>query len=149
MRPKTPKSIKSGHENLCYELKIITKSGGIIAEKAKLLEKDMYPHFQKEEKYALPPLGLLLALSDGNWEIYSSEAIKMSEMLQLKLSELKGEHDQIMKTMQDLKVIADEQNNIDAKEFIKDLTLHVEIEDQVLYPATILIGNYLKKLRDE
>jgi len=31
--------------------------------------------------------------------------------------------------------------------FVKDLTQHVDIEDQVLYPATILVGNYLKQMK--
>ena len=147
MKPKTPKSIKNGHENLCRELKNISTFGGKIGEKAKLLEKVMYPHFEKEEKYALPPLGLLLALSEGHWQFDSNEAIKMSETLQSKLDELTIEHENISKALQDLKVAADEENNLYAKQFVKDLTLHVEIEDQVLYPATILIGNYLKNIK--
>ena len=147
MKPKTPKSIKNGHENLCSELKAITAIGGTIGEKAKLLENVMYPHFKKEEKYALPPLGLLLVLSQGHWEIDTDAAIEMSEMLQSKLSELKEEHDIISDALQSLKIIADAENNLKVKQFVKDLILHVEIEDQVLYPTTILIGNYLKNLK--
>lgn len=147
MKPKIPKSIKSGHENLISELQSVIELGGIIGEKAKDLEKIMNSHFKEEEDYALPPLGLLLTLSEGNWEIDSSAAIKMSEMLQSKLSELKKEHENILKVLLKLKSVADEQNIMIAKQFVKDLMLHVEIEDQVFYPATILVGNYLKSLK--
>ena len=147
MTPKTPKTIKHGHEILCTELKLITNMPGEIGEKAKLLEEVMYPHFEKEEKYALPPLGLLLALSEGSWEIDSDEAIKMSDTLKDKLSELKGEHDKILVALENLKMSSESENNFTVKQFIKDLLLHVEMEDQVLYPATILIGNYLKHLK--
>lgn len=147
MRPKTPKPIKSGHENLCAELRTIIALGGKIGERAKSLEDVMYSHFEKEEKFALPPLGLLRSLSIGEWEIDSSEAIGMSEMLQSKLQELTTEHENIADALQKLKIVADEENNHTAKQFVKDLLLHVETEDQVFYPATILVGNYLKSLK--
>lgn len=147
MGPKIPKAIQNGHENLCSDLITIINYGGKLGEKAKRLDKVMAPHFHKEEEYALPPLGLLLAISEGHWEIDSDEAIKMSETLQSKLSELKIEHENISRFLQDLKVVADEEDNLKAKQFVKDVMLHVEIEDQVLYPTTILIGNYLKSLK--
>lgn len=148
MKLKTPKSLKNGHENLCSELKDIITIGGNIGEQAKLLDTRMYAHFQKEEEYALPPLGLLLSLSEGRWEIDSDAAIRMSDMLHSKLSELQKEHGQIAKALHNLKIAAGEENNPQVKQFAKDLTIHVEIEDQVLYPATILIGNYLKHLKN-
>lgn len=147
MKPKTPKAIKNGHENLCTELQDIIVLGGKIGEKAEILKLDMYPHFEKEEKYALPPLGLLLAMSEGNWEIDTDAAIEMSDMLQLKLSELQQEHNNILKALQDFRTVANEENILIAKQFVKDLMLHIEVEDQVLYPATILIGNYLRHLK--
>jgi len=148
MKPKIPKSIINGHENLCSELKAIVEFGGKIGEKAKSLEKMMQAHFKKEEEYALPPLGLLLTLAEGGWEFDSDAAIKMSDMLQSKLAVLKKEHDNIAVALQKLKVVADEENNALAKCFVKDLTLHVDVEDQVLYPATILIGDYLKNIKN-
>lgn len=147
MKPKIPKSILNGHENLCSELKAIITLGGDTGKKAELLNKIMTAHFIKEEEFALPPLGLLLALSEGNWKIDSNEAIKMSDRLQSKLSEMKKEHENIEKALKNLKHSADEEDNLKAKQFVKDLLLHVEIEDQVLYPTTILIGNYLKKMK--
>jgi len=144
MKPRIPKALMHGHENLCAEIEEIIASGGKTGEKAKFIQESMKAHFKKEEAYALPPLGFLLALSEGNWEIDSDAAIKMSEMLLSKLSELQEEHENISTALLDLKITADEENNQAAIQFIKNLTLHVEVEDQVLYPATILIGNYLK-----
>lgn len=147
MEPQIPKSIKNGHDNLCSEIENIIALGGVIGEKAKILDEIMLAHFKKEEEYALPPLGFLLALSEGNWEIDEDVAIEMSEVLKSKLSELKEDHKNILIALQDLKNIADKENNLSAKQFAKDLNLHASIEDQVLYPTTILIGNYLKALK--
>lgn len=147
MKPETPKLIKSGHENLCSELEALIASDGNIGERAEILKNVMYPHFEKEEEYALPPLGLLLALSEGHWQIDSDEAIKMADILQSKLSELKNDHENILVELQNLKNVADSENNLNAKQFAKDLKLHAALEDQILYPTTILIGSYLKKLK--
>lgn len=145
MKPKIPKAILHGHENLIIELKNIISFGGEIGEKAKILADEMAPHFKKEEQYALPPLGLLLALSEGQWEINHEEAIKMADNLHIKLAEMTKDHANISKIMNELKLVAEEENNTTVKLFIKNLAIHIELEDEVLYPATILIGNYLKK----
>lgn len=146
MKPKIPKAIQHGHESLCSELEDVIDQGGRVGEKAKTLKDTMNFHFRKEEEYALPPLGLLVALSEGSWEIDSKEAIKMADSLQTDWCEMAKEHSDIAKVMHELKQIADEDNNFVAKQFVKSLTLHMELEDQVLYPTTILIGNYLKNI---
>lgn len=147
MKPAIPKPIKKGHENLCSEIETLIASGGHIGEKAQILKDVIYPHFEKEEAYALPPLGLLLALSEGHWTVGSDEAIEMSDMLQSKLSELKIDHENILVALQNLNKVAEDENNLYAKQFVTDLKLHAAIEDQILYPTTILIGNYLKRLK--
>lgn len=144
MKPKIPQSLQHGHENLLIEIKELIKSGGKIGEKAKVLNDAMKPHFDKEENFALPPLGLLIALSEGSWEIDKTEAIKMADTLKEKFNEMAQDHKDILKMLDELKVIAEEENNIHAKIFVKNLKVHAELEDQVLYPATLLIGNYLK-----
>lgn len=147
MKTKIPKAIQHGHENLCSELEAIINEGGEIGKKAKILNEVMIPHFEKEEKYALPPLGLLLELSEGRWEIDKEEAIKMADNLHIKLAEMNQDHTKILKFLQELKYVSEAENNFQAKYFVRSLTLHIELEDQVLYPATILIGNYLKKMQ--
>lgn len=144
MKPKVPKAIEHGHEQLFNELKEVIAIGGKIGEKANTLNEHMHPHFKKEEEYALPPLGLLLALSEGRWQLDRNEAIKMADTLEAKLAEMTAEHRAIEKYLHNLKKTAEESNNAQALLFIKNLTLHIELEDQVLYPATILVGNYLK-----
>lgn len=147
MKPKIPKSIQHEHESLCAELKNVIDTGGAVGEKAKLLRDALAAHLAKEEKYALPPLGLLLSLSEGRWEIDQQEAVKMAEMLYLKRSEMKKDHEKILKYLNDLKELLGEEDSFRTKQFVKDFMLHIELEDQVLYPATILVGNYLSNIK--
>lgn len=144
MKPQIPQSLQHGHENLCAEIKDLINYGGKIGEKATILNKAMRPHFEKEERYALPPLGLLIALSEGSWEIDTTEAIKMADTLKEKFNELAQDHKNILKLLDELNVVAEEENHFHAKIFVKNLIVHTELEDQVLYPATLLVGNYLK-----
>ena len=39
----------------------------------------LHGHFVKEEEYALPPLGLLVALSEGKFEKGMVDVLKMTE----------------------------------------------------------------------
>lgn len=149
MKPETPKALMSGHETLCSDLEEIISYGGNIGSKAQLLADMLYPHFKKEEEYALPPLGLLLTLAEGRWEFDKKEAIKMADTLHTELSQMQKEHAAITTVLQSLKHAAEEEDNLKTKRFIKDLILHVKIEDEVLYPATLLVGNYLKHMQQE
>ena len=143
MKPKTPKALLSGHKNLFSDIENLVSLGGELGEKAKLLSEISRPHFKKEEEYALPPLSLLLTLSEGNWTLDSNTAIEMADKLKVKLSEMKKEHSVIFKILENLEIIAENENNQNVKQFINDLKLHIEVEEQVLYPATMFIGDYL------
>lgn len=145
MNPKTPQALLRGHKILFNDLGDIVSLGGDIGENAKLLADIARPHFKKEEEYALPPLSLLSALSEGNWEIESQAAVEMAERLHVKLLEMKNEHGTIRKILKKLNDIAENINNEKVKQFTNDLELHIEVEEQVLYPATIFVGEYLKK----
>lgn len=146
MKPKIPNAITHGHEILCAELEDVIAEGGKPSEKAKSIKEAMEAHFKKEEEYALPPLGLLIALTEGGWEISTEEAIKMADNLKSNMTEVIEEHKKIAEILKELKLIAEETDSFVTKQFCKSLTLHMELEDEVLYPATLLIGKYLKKI---
>ncbi len=145
MNPQTPKALLDGHKKLFKDIDDIISLGGNIGENAKLLVDIARPHFKKEEEYALPPLGILSALSKGNWELESAAATEMADILEAQLLEMKKDHGVIRKILENLKMQAEKENNQKVIQFVDDLKLHIEVEEQVLYPTTILIGSYLKK----
>lgn len=143
MKPKTPKALLNGHEYLFKDIEVIVSFGGEIGEKAKLLADISRPHFKKEEEYALPPLGLLSALADGSWQFESKAAIEMAKKLQTELLQMKKEHMEIFQILKNLESLAEKEKDERVKRFVNDLKLHIEVEEQVLYPATIFVGDYL------
>ena len=59
---KIPTSLKVEHEELHAELVALTKAPGRVGEAARNVAAQLHPHFVKEEKNALPPLGLLVTV---------------------------------------------------------------------------------------
>ena len=114
----------------------------------------MHSHFEKEEKYALPPLGLLSSLvpeeqDQAGGESKITQAIKnnviaMTYKLKSDLSHMIEEHNKIVAALNNLIQVAKAENKTDLVQFAEKLKLHAKTEEQVLYPTSILIGKYLK-----
>lgn len=147
MKAEIPQSIQVEHENLKADFKNVIASGGKVAQKAEILADVLYPHFTKEEETMLPQLGLLLILAGGKWDIESEDILLTADRLQAEFQELKKEHEKILKALEGLKSAAKEENNFYAEKFVYDLSLHAQIEEQVLYPAVVVIGRYLDHIK--
>jgi hypothetical protein len=85
MQINIPQSLKLEHEELHRELSRAMKYGGKIGDAAKAVANVLHQHFIKEEEYALPPLGLLAFLSQGNIATEMKEIVAMTEKLKLDL----------------------------------------------------------------
>lgn len=139
-----PESLKAEHAELHEELEKATEAGGKVAETAKVVAKLLEAHFVKEEEYALPPLGLLSSLAQGKVTPDMKWAIAMSDRLKAELPHMLQEHKAIVVALNNLKASAKEENKPEHSHFAEKLTLHAQNEEEVLYPAAILVGEYLK-----
>lgn len=54
------------------------------------------------------------------------------------------EHRQIVKELDNLVEVANKENKMEIVLFAEKLKLHAKNEEEVLYPAAILVGEYLK-----
>jgi hypothetical protein len=150
MEFKTPQSLKAEHDELHAQLAKAKKAGGATSEAAETVAKVLHPHFLKEEEYALPPLGLLPILADGKVLPEMEAAVEMTDYLKADLSHMILEHKQIVIALKSLIEAANFEEEEDVAQFAKKLMLHAQTEEEVLYPAAILIGEYLKlKLRQK
>lgn len=147
MKFKIPQSLKSEHEELHSELARATKVGGKIGDSAKKIANILHPHFMKEEEYAMPPLGLLSLLAQGKTTPEMADAITMTDRLKADLPEMLKEHKAIVAALKDLIDAAKTENKLEYAHFSDKLMLHAQNEEEVLYPAAILVGEYLKLKR--
>ncbi len=156
MELKIPESLEVEHEELHQQLYKGIKEGGKVGEAAKAVADILHQHFEKEEEYALPPLGLLSSLVTEEQErAGEGEATKiaqdtkknviiMTDKLKSDLSHMIQEHNEIVAALDNLIKIAKAENKTEVVQFAEKLKLHAKTEEQVLYPTAILIGKYLK-----
>ncbi len=139
-----PGALEAEHKELHTTLEKYTRLPGKTGAAAKVVAKILHPHFEKEEEYALPLLGLLPELAEGKITADMKSAIAISEKLKKEHRQMLAEHQQIVKSLQTLKSAAIKENHTEVVRFVEMLQQHAKTEEQVLYPAAILIGEYLK-----
>lgn len=140
-----PQSLKKEHEELHAELVAATKAGGRIGAAATAVAQVLHPHFMKEEEYALPPLGVLTILADDRLPADISAIIAMTDRLKKELNLMLHEHKAVIAALNKLIEAAEKERKSQYVHFAEKLKLHAQMEEEVLYPAAIVIGEYLKK----
>jgi hypothetical protein len=144
MELNIPRSLKLEHEELHAELARATRAGGRTGESARAVANILHPHFIKEEEYALPPLGLLSVLAEGKVVPEARAVIKMTDRLKSEHNQMLEEHKTVVAALKNLIDAAREENKMEYVRFAEKLTLHAQNEEEVLYPAAILVGEYMK-----
>jgi hypothetical protein len=140
-----PESLELEHEELHRQLVDAMKEGGKVGEAAKAVANVLHPHFEKEEEYALPPLGLLSTLAKQTQISPEMKSIlTMTDRLKADLPHMIEEHNGIVTALEHLIEVAEKENKPGIIQFAEKLKLHAKIEEEVLYPTAILIGEYLK-----
>ncbi len=140
----TPRSLAAEHEELHAELRAIIAAGGAAGEAARGVECVLQPHLKREEEYALPPLGLLPALASGRVTPEMMDAAEMASRLRAELGQMLQEHKEIAVALTVLADRAKQEGRPEAIRFAEKLMQHALMEEEVFYPASILIGEYLK-----
>jgi hemerythrin superfamily protein len=139
-----PQSLRAEHEELHAELVKGTKESGMVGEAAEAVARVLHPHFLKEEEYALPPLGLLSTLAKGTATTDMEPALKMTNRLRDDLAQMLAEHKAIVAQLERLTDAARKERKTAYVRFSEKLVLHAQMEEEVLYPAAILIGEHLR-----
>jgi len=144
MNFKTPKSLRAEHKELHAELEKAIEAGGATGDAARGVSCVLEPHFMEEEEYALPPLGLLPNLASGMVSPDMTAAVEMASRLRSSLGQMLQEHKEIAVALDVLADAAKQEGKDEVVRFAEKLMQHAKVEEEVLYPASILVGEYLK-----
>lgn len=141
-----PKSVKTEHEEIHSTLVEATKAPGRVGAAAKELAAVLHPHFVSEEEIALPPLGLLALLVAGKHlpDSVASEALSMTDALQSELPRMLEEHKTIRAAVEKLHLAARAEHATKYERLAEQLALHAQTEEEVLYPAAIIVGEIIR-----
>lgn len=144
MEFKIPHAMKVEHEELHADLTKAIQSGGKTGAAAQEVAEALHAHFESEEKYALPPLGLLPALAAGKIVPEMAQVFQMTDTLKAELPRMLEEHQAIVAALKKLIEAARQEGKPEYVHFAEKLMLHAQNEEEVSYPTAILIGEYLK-----
>ncbi len=150
-KPEIPKSIQFEHEAIHSGLIEATQLAGRVGAAAKALAEVLHPHFVREEQIALPPLGLLAPLAAGRTlpDTEAFEALTMADTLRRELPKMLDEHKGILAAIDKLRRAAGEEQALKYRELADQLALHAQTEEEVLYPAAILVGDLIRSKRSK
>ena len=142
--PAIPQSLRTEHEEIHTALEAATRAPGRVGAAAKELAAVLGPHFERENQIALPPLGLLAPLSRGETPAGLPEVLAMTDALRKELPRMLEEHARIRSATLKLRTAAREEKASVHEHFAERLAAHAQTEEEILYPAAVLVGDIIR-----
>lgn len=144
VKVQIPSSIRAEHQEIHTSLIEATRVAGPVGVAAKALAEVLHPHFVREEQVALPPLALLAPLSRGEMPEGAAAVQAMSDTLRAELPKMLEEHTRIRAAVAELGKVAKAAGVEKYERLAEQLAQHALTEEEVLYPAAILVGDLLR-----
>jgi len=89
-------------------------------------------------------LGLLATIARQGVTPEMRPVLTMTERLKKDLPEMLAEHQRVVGALEKLAAESRVEKRPDAERFAQKLRVHAETEEHVLYPAAILVGEYVR-----
>jgi hypothetical protein len=140
-------SLKTEHEALRATLKRAMREAGRTGDAARRLAGVADGHFLREEKFVLPLLAMLPALARGETGAKIALAAKLLEGLKPEMEQMITDHRVMAEMLRELARAAEAEDKPDYVAFAEEMMLHANAEEEVLYPAAVVVGEYVKRLR--
>jgi hypothetical protein len=144
MSEDVPESLEIEHEHLRSELQKALAAGGRTGQAAERVLKVLRPHILLEEEFAIPPLTLLPRLARGEVTPDMRRYMTFAETLQAELPRMLDEHGLIVAALRGLMQAAQDEGYAGYADVARKMILHAQTEEEIFYPASILIGKYLR-----
>ena len=139
-----PTVLTMEHQGMQEEMARATRAGGRTEEAAWQVTRVLYPHVFREEEFAIPPLLLLPQLARGEVTPDMESIIVKTDTLKVEMPRMLQEHKAIIGALQKLLQAATSEQHTGFARFAQKLILHAQMEEELLYPAAIMVGEYLK-----
>lgn len=138
-----PQTLKEEHDALHAGLVRASRELGAIGESASEVMRLLKGHIAKEEQYALSPLALLPRLVNGEFDKDMGKVLEMTQRLKADLPAMLEEHRVIIRALKALVEAAKKSDRVDLVELAHRLIHHSRLEKETLYPASLLVGEYV------
>ncbi len=142
---RIPGTLKTEHEELYEELNRAARVNGAIGMAALSAFKIFQHHMTKEEEFALPPLHLLPSLGERSINTEFTGVIKLCDRLKSQMPTLVKEHDEMRKSLHEMNDVAMKEQKPEYAALAKRLMQHLSMEEEIYYPASLVVGEYIKE----
>jgi hypothetical protein len=141
---RIPESLAREHREIHASLLRATRLRGSVGSAARALAKVLDPHFVREEQIALPPLGLLAPLARGDDAKPMRAILPLTDSLRIELPRMLEEHKAIGAATARLAKAAAAAHNASVARLANALALHARSEEEMFYPAAVLVGDLVR-----
>lgn len=142
---KIPHSMKEEHRELHRDLVKAMSLGGKVGSAAREVAKTLHPHMERENKLALPVIGVTRELAEGKMPSDLSEAFDLSIKFKSEHKRMLQEHAKIVKTLNKLERVATAAKRRDVVLLAKRLKHHVQTEEELTYSAVLMAARLLSR----
>ena len=139
-----PTVLTMEHESMQNDLARASRAGGQTEKAAWQVTRVLFPHVYREEEFAIPPLLLIPRLARGEFTPDMESILSKTEVLKAELPHMLAEHKAIVAALRRLLQAATAEGHAGFADFAQKLILHAQMEEEVLYPASILVGEFVK-----
>lgn len=144
MAAKIPESLEFEHRELRDQLEKAMASPGRTGEAARDVLRVLAPHFLLEREFAMPPLSDLAQIARGEILPEMARFIDKTDAFKAELPRMLDEHKLIVGALGTLLQAAAAEKQPGAAQFAQKMIMHAQMEEEILYPAAILVGEYLR-----
>lgn len=141
------KFMRHEHNEIYARVDRLAKTPGKTGEAAKKLLTIMRPHMFREEEFVLPELGVLKKLAFDESTEGMTWVIGYSKKLKEQYPQMLSDHRAIFAAIDELNQAAGLEGDQEALDLAAQLTAHIQDEEDIVYPAAILAGQYITKIK--
>ena len=144
MKTTVPKSLVEEHHEIQRELSRAVEAGGRTGEAARALSRILLPHMDREDCLVHPALAILEGLARRTENPDPAAVLRHHERLKEALPDLLRDHGFIVGALEALETAAQAEHQSAIADLSRRLIHHARLEEEVLYPAAILAGDYVR-----
>jgi len=138
------KFMRREHNQIYARIERLAQTPGKTGKAANDLLTIMRPHIFAEEENVLPELGVLKEVAFGGSTAGMTWVISRAEALEKDYPQMLSEHKAIFKAIDKLSQAAEVEADQAALDLAAQLKAHIQDEEEIVYPAAILVGKYVK-----
>jgi hypothetical protein len=139
-----PRALAHVHDVLLDQLSYAVSLDSRTGEIARELDGVLKEHLRREDDTMNPVMSALVDMAGGHWP---SDADRLGQRFQAAegaYTRLLGDHAKIAALIGRLNEAAREDGEEEVVRLCDDLLVHLQLEEEVLYPAAVIAGRYLR-----